>query len=477
MIQGDKLPRQAGGRNPALHRNRVGPHPGLLIIPIAALISLYLVPQDTTTPGALMLSTWALTAGLGAAILLDISECGIIRVLRAENIVLIGLAVVVYPEVLGRSYTTTLTFEDIRRALLAIGLFATMVTLGSSLTPPKLPRVVMYLARRHYSRQILFRLLLLSWTLGMLSFAVASGFSLGTMFNGLFAGRFSSPWARGQLGDWDAFRDFLAYFGYSVPTFTVLLAVRSHSWTRPSVVASAFCSAILLAFVVQQGVRRICVVIIGAALLAWLCSKRRQLRSEHYIITAALVALSAVGLDIMLEERNSGFGEYSYSLSKFSGLRVDNNFQTLGDTLRVIPAETDYVGLNFLWYALVRPVPRVLWQGKPTDGGFDLAEHLGANGVALAITFVGEQYIGFGWMGIIVGGVGFGLLARSWSQLLEHDFGIAGSALYALGTMALFLGIRSTLELILMSYPIICWYVLDRVFVRSRRIITRLVTA
>ena len=69
----------------------------------------------------------------------------------------------------------------------------------------------------------------------------------------------------------------------------------------------------------------------------------------------------------------------------------------------------------------------------------------------------------FGWVGIIIGGAVFGFLARYWSQLLETDYGLTGTALYGLGTMALFLGVRSLLELVLMTYPILCWFALDRV--------------
>ena len=50
-------------------------------------------------------------------------------------------------------------------------------------------------------------------------------------------------------------------------------------------------------------------------------------------------------------------------------------------------------------------------------------------------------------------------------MLSESDYGVFGVALYGLGTMALFAGVRSLLELVLMSYPILCWFVLDRVIV------------
>lgn len=456
-------------RNKIVRRHRLTLHPALFTIPLATAIALHIVPSDVTAPGALMVSTWTLTAGLAAAILLDIAERGMYRIFEAENVIMVALVVVIYPEALGSSYTTGLDFEGVRKVLLAIGTFATMVALGSSMKPLKLPYAVLDLARRHYSQQVLFRILLLCWGLAMFNFAYASHFSITAMLNGLLQGRFESPWARGNLGGWGAFTDFLSYFGYVIPTLTVLLALRGRSWTQPSVVTGMILSAILLAFIAQGGTRRLLVVIIGSAMLTWLCSKRRQLRLTHLAITAALLLALVVFLDMVLAARNIGLGQYSYNIQSFKGLRVDDNFQTLGDTLRVIPSEADYVGFNFLLYVFVRPVPRVFWPEKPTGPGFDLAQHLGARGVALAITFIGEQYMSFGWTGVIVGGIGLGFAARTWSQLLENENGSFSVALYGLGAMALFLAIRSLLELVLMTYPILCWYVLDRVFVKWAR--------
>ncbi len=164
----------------------------------------------------------------------------------------------------------------------------------------------------------------------------------------------------------------------------------------------------------------------------------------------------------MLAKRNEGFRDFSYEQSGFRGLRVDGNFASLSETLRVIPDETDFVGFQYLWYVAVRPIPRIFWSNKPMNMGFDLAQHSGQRGAALALSIVGEAYMSFGWLGIAIGGLLFGWLARMWSQLLERDYGVVGVAIYGLGTMALFIGVRSLLEFVLMSYPILCWFAVDR---------------
>ena len=69
-----------------------------------------------------------------------------------------------------------------------------------------------------------------------------------------------------------------------------------------------------------------------------------------------------------------------------------------------------------------------------------------------------------GTIALVVGGV----LARWWSQLLDHKLSKTSVALYAIGLMAIFLSIRSGTELVLMTYPILCWMAIHRLFVPRR---------
>src|SRR5260370_12850264 len=450
-------------RRPGRHiRSGTFLNPGIVTVPLACAAAVFLVPADPSAAGALFWPAWVLTAGILGAVAIDALNLGLNRIFRAEHLVMIAIVIVVYPELLQGFYSTNLEPRLVQTAFLAIGTFATMVAVGSSIKPGRLPAAILDLAKRQYPTKTVFRILMVCWLLAMFNFAYASSFSLSAMLQGLLADRWSAPWGRGQLGGWEAFRDFLTYFGYVVPTFTVVIALRLGSWSRSPVLVGLVCSCIILAFIAQSGSRRLIVVIIGSAMLTWLCTKRGQLKLGHYLIVACLILVTVVFLDIMLSQRRLGLEKFSYSRSDFKGLRVDDNFWSLAETLRAIPAEANFVGFHHLWYVMVRPIPRVFWEGKPVNSGFDLAQHLHAKGVGLANTFIGESYMSFGWLGIILGGGFVGWLARHWSQLLEKDYAVIGTALYGLGAMALFLGIRSMLELVLMRYPILCWYALDR---------------
>ncbi len=447
--------------DPTLRRGSI--NYGVVTIPVATLIAVALLPNDASEPGSLLWSAWALTIGLTLGIINDLLTRGITSVLRAQHLVIFAVISVAYGEVLQPWYSSTLSVDVIAKNFIAIGLFGTTVAIGCSGRTRQLPRLLTELATREYSDEVIFRIMLACFGLAMFNFLYASDFSVSVVLEGLRSSRFAAPWARGKLGGWDAFRDFLNNFGYVVPTFTVLLALR-RGWRHHSVLIGIICSLVLLTFILQSGSRRLVVVVIGSALVTWFVARRRDIKPTAYIITFALLFVIFVANDFLLAQRKIGFEEITYDVSQFRGVVVDDNFWAMGETIRAIPDEVDYAGFATPWYMIVRPIPRVLWPNKPVDPGFDLAEHLRQNGVSFSITAMGEAYMSFGWVGIAAGGLILGWLSKNWSQFLDFNVGIVATALYGLGVMALFMGIRSYIELIIMTYPIGAWLALDRVF-------------
>ena len=66
----------------------------------------------------------------------------------------------------------------------------------------------------------------------------------------------------------------LKYFGYVLPSLTVLLAHRE-GWVRPKAIVSTILSIIMVVFLAQEGGRRVIGVIVGAALITWLLLQGR----------------------------------------------------------------------------------------------------------------------------------------------------------------------------------------------------------
>jgi hypothetical protein len=152
-------------------------------------------------------------------------------------------------------------------------------------------------------------------------------------------------------------------------------------------------------------------------------------------------------------------------------VRVDDNFLRLAQVTTLFPRQYDYLYAQRFWFTVTRPVPRVLWPGKPTDPGFDLTAAVGLHGLSLSASVVADWYMAGGYVAVLLGGMAFGLAAGVWDRLLRPRMSASGVVVYALGLMVLFVGLRSADELVFQSYPLLSWLALSNliVFLAGRR--------
>ena len=232
-------------------------------------------------------------------------------------------------------------------------------------------------------------------------------------------------------------------------------------------------------FLAQSGSRRVIGVVGGMALILWILDQRR-LRIKHLLTTVFAVVALLVALQVMLEYRNVGLsvlvgkGEIPSGRSEKrqileeQHLRVDDNFYRLCQIIQLIPDSYPFVYHKYLIYVIVRPVPRVFWPGKPVDAGFDLPTALGVEGVSYSYSVIGELYMSLGFIGIALGGWFYGRVASMASGLLARCTTQGALVIYSIVVMALFSGMRSILELILVSYVVLAWVGLSHLFIKLR---------
>jgi hypothetical protein len=183
----------------------------------------------------------------------------------------------------------------------------------------------------------------------------------------------------------------------------------------------------------------------------------------------------------MLEYRNVGFGMLvntgemtvngpeKKQILEEEHLRVDDNFYRLCQIIQLIPNSHGFVYHDYLVYVLVRPVPRILWPEKPVDPGFDLPTALGVEGVSFAYSVIGELYMSLGFIGIALGGLFYGRVSAFARGLLGASSTQGALVIYSIIVMALFSGMRSILELVLVSYVVLAWVGLSQLFIKLRR--------
>lgn len=458
--------------------------PGLGIISttFGLVLALALIPERVQTPGAMRASAIAMILGLVTAPLAA-AWVNLRFLLRTENI--IGMAPVYWlmlDMVTGNYEMEYVKDEGAQTAYLIIALCTCSYWWGTMFKSWQLPTAFLRTCQFRISTEVLMPVILLCFFLGMLRFAIPCGFDLGLMFRSVTSARWNAPWTRGALGGWDAFTDHLTYFGYLLPTLAVIVA-RRKSWFHGATIIALLCAAIFMLFLAQSGSRRIIGVCLGAALLYWIMDQRKINPMKLVIASISLAALVGI-MQMMVLTRAVGLGEVGvdtasraavYSLQGYkvggagtAGIHVDDNILRLAQAVQIVPDKLDYVYHRLLFYTMVRPIPRVLWKGKPEDPGFSLQKLLNAQ-ASLTFTIVGEFWISWGYFGVVLGGWFYGRLVTMASPLFWAAPETMAPMFYGYITMTLFVGYRSMVEVLLFSYAMLGWWLVTWVLSKFRR--------
>ncbi len=315
----------------------------------------------------------------------------------------------------------------------------------------------------------LFTLIVVLFCLAMLSYAIPCKFDIGLMFDSLGKGRWSAPWTRGRLGDWDAFRDHLAYFGYLLPAFATMLA-RRRGWLHPLSICAVLMAVIFLAFLAQGGARRLVGATLGAAVCYWVLDRPKVKFLQIALAGLAVVAILWV-MQVMIYARNEGLDEggaaavrialaniegKKFNSDQFDYIRVDDNFYRITNIAMDIPDKHDWIYFDYMYYVIIRPIPRVLWPEKPIDPGYAITL-MSAQGTLLSCTILGEFWMSWGYGALAIGGWLLGKAARLNFVFYRSATGSLAPLFYGYMTMWLFVGYRSLLEIVLFTYPLIMW--------------------
>lgn len=443
---------------------------GILGILIGTVAAILLLPDDYYEPGRMRASVVALSLGLLSGPLA--SSLTDARVwIRAESVMMAGLIYWLLSEPLGSDYAAyELSRDGIVRAFVLIGLFGALIQLGSKLaqvwhgsfsgvSDPGLD----------FSREWLFQALMVAAALGLLARLIPCNFSPACMADGLFSARGTGVWNRSSGGT-DAFVSHLAYFGYLTVPLTIALHHRTGriDWR---VLLGAALAAVFLVFLIRDGGRRLVGMVLGAGFITWLLLQER-LGPKQILIAAAAAWGALLLMQIMFIFRLHEGGIVSSVLSgqafRFNalenGIHVDNNFHYFVRTLDIIPEFKDHTGWRAIIYWAARPIPRLFWPDKPTTPGIWLPyefDQMWSAGFTITISAIGDWYIAFGVWSVAIAALAMGFVG---GKLVLAWFGptVRQKLLYSLGLMWLFIGLRSYLELFLMSYPILALYLLGK---------------
>ena len=329
----------------------------------------------------------------------------------------------------------------------------------------------------------LFLLLLLFTFVGYFHMLWAVGFNPVKLIEAMMGPRFSQPWGRGRFGGIKDLYHELGLLIYLIPAIAGVIIARRSIFTRKQILATLLILFFTLFHGFSSGTRNIFVVFIITYICAYIMVQPNisKTRVIHMGVISGLILL--VSVQVILEFRREGlanyvkrtvFQEQHYQEPEKdeAGLLVDYNLLSLARTVDYFPKHADYLGLEVPYWALVKPVPRAFWPGKPKGLSISIEtvrNERGAAAATWASTFLGESYMGGGMFGAGLAALFFGLLAGWWNKRFIPTADLYQNLLYATGIFAALISMRSLFWFTTAILPTIALVVYAHWFLRRKR--------
>jgi len=310
---------------------------------------------------------------------------------------------------------------------------------------------------------------------GCFHMLMAVDFNFMEMIHYFMTPRFTQPWGRGKFGDWKALVGELGMVLYLVPPVAgIIFATRgSYSMSQKIYVTVTFGFTLFYGF--TSGTRNIFITYLATFLVAYAFATDPRRKRELIAVGATVAALTLYATVTMLEFRNAGFESWlaGYREEKAekneANFFVDYNLYVVAKLVAVFPEKHDYLGLQIPYLAVIRPIPRALWSGKPEGMTLSIEEAVGVEGLTLASSFVGEAYMSGGLLGVLITGLFFGGINGWWNRFGRLDNSAFGHLVFASGFFAAVISMRSMFVFTTAILPTIAALVLGNWLTTKRR--------
>jgi hypothetical protein len=317
---------------------------------------------------------------------------------------------------------------------------------------------------------------------GYLHMLIAVDFNIFEMLSDFMDARFSQPWQRGRLGDWKALLVELGLFIYLIPPLGGIMLARRHRYSKASLVCVSLGLALTFFYGFSSGTRNIFATYLVTFLIAYsfaLPVARRKELVTMYVGCGFLMVASAY---VMLQFRTVGFhnwitGHYIDTTPENRTMFVDYNLYTIAGLTKAFPAKHDYLGWETPYLALIRPIPRALWAGKPEGLSVTMEEIFDVQGLTLGASFVGESYMSGGLLVVAIVAVCFGIMTGWWNYLASSRNSELGILIYSSGFFATVISMRSLFEFTTALLPtmaalVICTYAVRMLAKQAGRLLS-----
>lgn len=294
-------------------------------------------------------------------------------------------------------------------------------------------------------------LILLFWACFVLGFAhmvIAVNGNIGEMLHQFMEPRFSQPWQRGRLGDWKALLVELGLLIFLIPPIAGIVLARRHRFNLFQIVPVIAAVLLVFFFGFTGGTRNVFCSYLVTLLIGYAFALPAGRKRELLLLCFTSAVVMFFATFVMLEFRTIGFrnwlkGNYQKMESRERTLFVDYNLFAICKLVEIFPDRRPYLGWEIPYNAIIRPIPRALWRGKPEGLSTSIEDALGVSGLTIAASFVGEAYMAGGFVAVLLTGLFFGTITGWWSSLASTRNSELGILIYASGFFAAVISMRS----------------------------------
>lgn len=316
----------------------------------------------------------------------------------------------------------------------------------------------------------LFGMFMLAFLVGYLHIFLAINFNPIEMIDQMSRPRFTQPWSRGRIGGLYSLLYELGLLIYLLPPIAglMLAQARRFSVAQKSIVFAVLTLTFYYGF--ASGTRNVLGTYVIAMFGAYVLSKPDLKLKQVLMVGVPVAGMLLFASTLMLEFRSAGgLTAISSEERHYDTLYIDHNIVNLSNLTNVFPDAVNYLGLEIPYQAIIKPIPRALWPGKPEGLSTSIEAALGVNDDAttLACTFVGEAYMAFGLLGVIIAGLAFGAAAGWWNGIGRETRSSFSQVLYASGFLCAAMSMRSILTMVPFMLPTLALWILGKYWLQK----------
>lgn len=311
----------------------------------------------------------------------------------------------------------------------------------------------------------LFGLFAIAFIVGYLHIFLAVNFNPVDMIEQMLRPRFSQSWGRGKYGNIYSLLYELGLLIYLLPPIAGMIFAQAARFSAAQKFFVLLVLSLTFFYAFTSGTRNILGTYVISMFGAYVLSKPDLKLKQVLMFGVPLAGLLVFASALMLEFRSGGSVAAIVSEERhYNTLYIDHNIVNLSNLTNVFPDAVSYLGFEIPYQAIIKPIPRALWPGKPEGLSTSIEAALGMNdGVTtFSCTFVGEAYMAAGFLGVVVAGLAFGAAAGAWNRIGRQSRSAFFQVLYASGFLCAAMAMRSLLTMVPYMLPTFALWLMGR---------------